>query len=844
MVLPTVVIPATNAQEPIKAATFAYINAIPNLVGVGEYTLIHYGVTIPTAWPQTGWTGITVEIVGPDNQTQTLGPLTTDLTGGGGVTFAPSMVGTYLIRTHFPEQVATQDTAGFPNGTIIGAAVSSWFELTVQQEPRQNYPGTPLPEEYWSRPIDGQFREWSVLAGSTVWYNRGTEITEPSMIQDFNDDAPEAGHILWAKALFGGAFSPLGGGLAGGATGDHAFETGDAYEGLFTPPIVMSGVIYYNRYKNDGGTRVEQEVVAADLRTGEELWTRNWDNRRLDFGQSFFYTGFNYHAVFQYLWETTGSTWAAYEASSGRWAYSMTNVPSGYMTYGPNGEIIIYTIDLAHNWMTKWNSRWVIDAQRWVDQEDPNSRFGSWLREYQGRTLDGRLGIEWNTTIPDLPGEVQKIRDGVVLGTNFEKRAPAPDTPMMWAFTFDPGHTPIWDDIHFENVSYGRVPRINHDPKVTLSFNTTWPDPAPFAILNVEDASIADDLFTVVRTDQPTAWGFSLSTGHQIWGPFGPMHYQTHWSYESGNSWDLIHNGRYFAGGHGGTLYALDAKTGESLWNYTMSDPYAEYKFNNDWRYRIAIITDGKIYIEHTEHSPYDPKPRGAPFVCLNETTGEEIWRLNLRGTEWGGTAVIGDSIIVRDNTYDQRVYAIGKGPSETSVTIQNNVVTFGNPVLIQGTVNDISAGTKDEAITARFPNGVPAVSDESMTQFMEYVYLQKARPTNTTGVSVTLSVLDPNNNTYEIGTATADATGAYSLLWDPLVPGKHTVISSFEGSESYWPSQTETVVAITDAPLPSGAPQVAPDMTGTYVMYAAIAIIAAIIVVGAVIVILLRKKP
>ena len=844
IVLPLIALPSTTAQEPAKATTFAYINAIPNLVGIGEYTLLHFGVTIPTAWPQTGWEGLTVEVEDPDGQIQTLGPLRTDLTGGSGQSFAPTKVGTYRFRTHFPEQAATQVTAGFPIGTIIAAATSSWYELTVQAEPRTNYPGMPLPTEYWSRPIDAQLREWYTLSGNTLWYNRGTGETEPSHIMPFNDFAPEAGHILWAKPLFGGAFSPLGGGLAGGVTGEHAFEDGDAYEGLFTPPVVMGGVIYYNRYKNDGGTRVEQEVVAADLRTGEELWTRNYDNKRLDFGQSFFYTGFNYHAVFQYLWETTGSTWNAYEASSGRWAYGMTNVPSGEMTYGPNGEIIIYTINLQNNWMSKWNSRWVIDATRWVDQDDPNSRFGSWLREYQGRTLDGRLGIEWNVSIPDLPGEVQKIRDGTVLGTNFEKRAPSPDTPLMWAFSFDPGHVPVWDDITWVNASYGRVPRINHDPNVRLLFNKTWTVPAPFAILNVEDASIEEDLFTVVRTDVPTAWGFKLSTGAEIWGPFGPMHYETHWSYESGNSWDLIHDGRVLAGGHGGTLYALDAQTGQSLWNYTINDPYGEYKFNNDWRFRIAIITDGKIYLEHTEHSPYDPKPRGAPFVAINETTGEEIWRLTLRGTEWGGTAIIGDSIIVRDNTYDQRVYAIGKGPSEIAVSIQNDIVPLGNPVLIKGSVVDISAGTADYALTARFPKGVPAVSDASMTEWMEYVYLQMPRPTDVTGVEVTLSVLDTNGNTYDIGTTTADSNGMYSLAWDPLVSGMHTVTAKFTGSESYWPSSAETALLITDAPTPSAAPAAATDMTGTYVSYATVAIIAAIAVVGAIIVLLLRKRP
>ena len=30
------------------------------------------------------------------------------------------------------------------------------------------------------------------------------------------------------------------------------------------------------------------------------------------------------------------------------------------------------------------------------------------------------------------------------------------------------------------------------------------------------------------------------------------------------------------------------------------------------------FITDGKIYVGHYEHSAIDPRPRGAPFVCLD----------------------------------------------------------------------------------------------------------------------------------------------------------------------------------------------------------------------------------
>jgi len=817
-----VALPAATAQE--SAQTFSFINVMPDVVGVNQQALIHYGISTPANWPQRGYHDLTIEVERPDGETEILGPFDTDLTGGAGRIYVPNMVGTYRLRTNFPAQPLEAATYGFPAGTIFEASTSEWFELTVQEGSALEYPGHSLPAEYWSRPINAQFWEWSSLAGSNLEYVRGTSASPHSIIRPYNDDAPETGHILWAEPLIGGAFSPLGGGLSGGATGDYAVEDGDAYEGFFTPPVIMGGVLYFNRFKADGGANVEQEVVAVDLRTGEELWVRNWDNRRLDFAQAFFYTGFNYHAVFQYLWATGGSafggagtTWHAYEPTTGRWVYTMENVPRGTMMRGPNGEIIIYTINLRQGWMTKWNSRWVVDAQRWIDVGEPDSTFGSWLRQYMGQTLDARVGIEWNVTIPTgLPATmmgVSRVRDGVIVGANF-RRGQTTNSPVMWALSFDPGHDPSWEDIVWTETDYGTVPRKNHDPNVELMFNRTWTVPSANSILNIEDVSIEDDFFTVVWNDNPSIWGFRLSTGEELWGPFGPIHYQTNYSYESMNSWDIIYDGKYFAGGHGGTMHCIDIKTGKSLWNFTVTDTYNTYLFNNAWRYRIAFIADGKIYIEHTEHSPYDPKPRGAPFICIDIETGEEVWRLNLRGTEWGGLPIIGDSIIAMHNTFDQRVYAIGKGPSETTASIQNDVVLLGSSVMVKGTVTDISAGTEEYALRARFPKGVPAVSDESMSEWMEYVYMQKERPEDATGVEVTLEAIKPNGEYESLGTATTDTSGNYGFSFKPDVEGKYTLMATFYGSKSYYSSTTTTYLTVGPAAAEYAEVEAAPDYT------------------------------
>ena len=127
----------------------------------------------------------------------------------------------------------------------------------------------------------------------------------------------------------------------------------------------------------------------------------------------------------------------------------------------------------------------------------------------------------------------------------------------------------------------------------------------------------------------------------------------------------------------------------------------------------------------------------------------------------------------------------------------QKQAIELGKSLVISGTVTDISAGTKQDDQAARFPDGVPAVSDESQTAWMEYVYQQNQLPTNATGVPVTLNVIDANGNYRTIGTTTSDATGFYSYQWTPDIEGKYTVYASFAGSESYWPSKATTAFAV-----------------------------------------------
>src|SRR3990172_7582695 len=80
-------LPSVNAQAGVSKNTFAIVGALPNPVGIGQETLILAGITHAIAWPQVGWTDVTVTVTKPDGSTTTLGPVTTDTTGMTGIRF-------------------------------------------------------------------------------------------------------------------------------------------------------------------------------------------------------------------------------------------------------------------------------------------------------------------------------------------------------------------------------------------------------------------------------------------------------------------------------------------------------------------------------------------------------------------------------------------------------------------------------------------------------------------------------------------------------------------------------------------------------------------------------------
>jgi hypothetical protein len=260
------------------------------------------------------------------------------------------------------------------------------------------------------------------------------------------------------------------------------------------------------------------------------------------------------------------------------------------------------------------------------------------------------------------------------------------------------------------------------------------------------------------------------------------------------------------------------------------------------WTFASSCLSPGVGYFA-VGHEYDPPLFHGAQLIAVNTTNGKLLW--SELDTSVTSTA-IAYGILVSLNAYDNQLYAMGKGPSSITVSAPSVGVTTETPITITGKITDVSAGAQQQLVKSNFPNGLPCVSEQSQSHFMEAVYQQQAMPADITGVPITLSVLDANNNYRTIGTTTSDALGTFGYTWTPDIPGGYKVYASFAGSNSYYASSASTLIyAGTPASTSTPTATTATSVADTYFVPAIAGLFVLIIIVLALVVLsMLRKRP
>jgi outer membrane protein assembly factor BamB len=848
--------PTVSAHSPpwtIKS--FPYLTVAPSPIGVGQLAAVYIWVDQPLPGASLAnnirRSGYTLTITAPDGTVSTQNWATiSDSTSIQSYYFTPTQVGNYTFVFNYAGQTYTW-TTGTPGvntaytGDIFSAATSRTVTLTVQEAPiTQPITGYPLPTAYWTYPIEGRNSNWYSIASnwlSTPYVpGAGSAFGIPGAYQPYGS-APNSAHIMWTKPI------QYGGVVGGNDTNipGEAYYQGGSYNVRFSNPIIMQGTLFFQLpYGNAGNGGA---YVSWDLKTGQQLWSINTSatgvNLVPSFGYTYSYDSPNQHGnvpngllIATQTVTGLGTVWRAYDPMTGvLTTMNVTNVPGGSAKAGPAGEYLKYLLTNYGNttnpnyYLAQWNSSKVFSTQN-------SGTFNASLAS----------DYDWNVSLRLPPGTWSIGSTGV---------GPLIDLGNMALLTQGSFGSHPNDINALASASPANITAISLKPQ-TLG-NVLWTKSYPQAPDDNSRALVAWDptngVFVFENTESMTHYGYSLADGSLLWGPVTvPSSGSTDWNYIS-QSHDQIAYGNLYWCGYSGFLYCFNDKTGDLLWTYGnggkgnstyagFTTPYGYYPVF------ISAIADGKVYTESTEHSPNSPLYQGELLRAINATTGAEIWTIpNFANQMHGGNIAVASGILVTDNTYDQQIDAFGQGPSQLTVSAASPVATLGASVVIRGTVTDISAGTKQNEQAADFPNGVPAVSDASQSQWMEYVYMQKPRPTDATGVPVTISVVDANGNYREIGTVTSDSSGMFTLTWKPDITGSYTVIATFAGSQSYYGSSSETSFAV-DPAAPTAAPTATTQSnlvnTTDLMMYLVPSVIAVIIAIAIATVLIIRKRP
>lgn len=814
-ITPMFALPNANAQTTRQIIAWPFVDAIPKMAGVGQPVLINWGLLNYLTTYVDGW-NVTLQITHPNGKVENHTGKTWS-TGTLGRRMSFSEPGNYTLQCIFDGETYTWTTGTGQNTVINGGyykpAKSDNVTLEIREDYRKpDYPGHTHPTEYWTRPVDSQLREWYNIMGSWV-------IAPPNRYAPYND-APESAHILWSM--------PIGdtmGGISGGDNGDVGFQNGDAYEGKFAGSVIVAGILYYNRYVSNSP---RQTVVAVDLRTGKTLWEKDFNfgstgANRVSRGQILNFITENNRGSWAYLWFVSGTTMYGVDAKTGDLKYNMTNVPSGTIYVGSNGEMLKYAVTnigttANPNWrLTRWNSTEVVNI---ISRNSTSGTSDAWGSQIQGRTFDASLGYDINITISGLttsPGNIIAVfpDDRIILAPG----ASATDGLFLTGISLNP------ENLGHVIFNRRQFPAPAEWADLTMTTQTRW-------------AAFSNEPYVAVfwTKENRKNYAFSLENGKFLWE--SESHdYQDAWT--NAGLQGYIVNGRLYEASISGVVYCYNATTGEVLWTYEAQDKYNESYHGENWWLCITFISDGKVYLGHMVHSPQVPTPRGAPFFCLDAETGDLVWEIDgaFRQTLWGGLGLIGDSVIATMDTYDQQVYAIGKGPSELTVTTSNAITTAGQPIMVSGTAMDVSPGTEQDNIKLRFPNGVPAVGDKHQSEWMLYVYKNFEQPMSVEGIEITVYAYDGKDIT-NIGKTTSDARGRYSIDWMPEKEGKYEIWAYFDGTAAFFGDDAKTELSVYAA-APTPPPAENPPYEW-YIIGAAIAIIAVVIICS---LLIIRKK-
>jgi len=799
-----------NGSQPLPSGvtpdvvvkTTAQLSFRPNPVGLNQIFLVNMWIS-PALHVSRYLKGYKVTIQKPNGDTDVI---TMDSYQGDATAwfeYIADQEGVWKLKFEFPGGYFPAGIYQHPitkvNYTFLGScyyepASTDWQELVVKKDyVALSWPPSPLPSDYWTRPVPFEHREWTAILGDFPWRGPGSGANWPANTNKYWDtrynfipyvQAPNSAHIVWKRL---GAIS----GLVGAGQGYDALTTGSG-----GPSIIYQGKCYEIVTLPGGGGKTA--LRCYDLRTGEKYWEIS--PSPLPSGaslQGIEYVGLTTPAVPGAVYQAAasasliaigGGRLLKFHPWTGAASVNVSISPLTTGTYYRNGYALsVQTIGTKYyliNWTTlgtatTFKSR-IMTNISWPFSRGPSPSMG----------FDFESGYVANT-IPVTPAEVGAITSLRIVVAKIKTGE------VVWNKTFD---TPPFDAMQAYCADHGKI--------------------------------------TVVMMDG-RLWAWDLATGDLAWKsdkmdyPWDATGFGT---YGMASAYGLVYRFAYSG------IYAFNWTNGKIVWKYEApaAFPYETPYIGRNGTTVLPFdaggwVADGKVYAINTEHTPTAPITRGWGVHCVNATTGELIWKVmipaggvggGITGLP-GGIAAIADGYMVV-SSIDGYMYVLGKGKSSTTVSASPKTSAKGSQVLIEGTVLDMSPAQP----------GTPCVSKESMATWMEYLHRQM--PMNgiygnatITGVPVTLTACKDDGKVIDLGTVTTNGYyGTFSFAWTPPEEGTYTIIASFAGDDSYGSSAAATAITVGPAPPTPETPEIPTPIDYTPTLAAlTVAVIIAIII-------------
>jgi hypothetical protein len=775
------------------------LSVSPNPIGVNQMLLVNMWINPPVVNARF-LTGYMITFTKPDGTTEKVGPIASyqgDATAW--FEYKVDQVGTWKIRFDFPGNYypagnyTSGQLAGFSSyGQVFSYPKSSYYEpnttgdkeFVVQENPVMSWPPAALPNDYWTRPVNSENREWKNILGNYPWpYANNYAYAGPYTI------APNSAHIVWMR-------QDDVGGLVGGQMGQLSLTSGGK-----TPSLIYAGRCYDTTSKPLNESHSQQVSARCyDLRTGQVYY-------EIPISQG----GITPNAISYGRKDLPAIEGDVADLPP---VVRLLNIGARLIQIDPwTGTIIMNVSGMSG---TYYNDPYVLSVQtlstnnyrliNWTTQDlvKPNSMFP---QSTIGNNNNFTARIISNVTYPFSS-----------LGTcDFN----AAISVTAQSITDDASGIQTQTRLIGVSLITGNVLWNVTTDYVNYSGSCSVADNGKFCFPDRDDTS-----------GILVAW--DLKTGKQAWIS-DEMAYPWGFggAYAVASAYGLVYRFSY-AG-----VYAFDWITGKIVWRY--ESPCTP--FESPWYPGMAfdsgaVVADGKLYIANSEHTATQPIARGWKLSCINATSGVGIW--NITGS-YGNPGPVADGYLTAGNSYDGYLYVFGKGQSETTIAAPQIAINPGQSIVLTGTVLDQSPAQKGKACVSK-DSMTTYMEYLHMQQPIDGIY----HNITVTGVPVSIDAVDPNGNYIHIDTVYTDVSGTFGYTWTPTNPGQYKITASFAGDDSYGSSWAQTYAAVTEStsPSPTSKPEISQPPTEMYYEISTIAIIIAIVAVGAVLALMIKRRP